>query len=309
MNKNTHSINSENSDLFILILNYLKYIQSNQKTNIMRKHRLLPSISAAIIIVAFLFTTACRKNKAAEDTGYAADHATSEQTFNDVQNISDQAADITAGSTLNFRTTATTIGGCATVTKTPGSIVIDFGATDCVCRDGRTRRGKIIVTYSGGGYKDVGSVHTITFDNFYQNDNKVTGTKTVTNMGYNAAGHLYFNVTVDGSVTRKSGGTVSASWTRVRTWTEGSATADISDDVYEITGSGTITRANGSVINITISKPLIVARNCDWIEAGSVTFALAGGQSRVLNFGDTPNCDDMATVTMANGKVKEITLP
>jgi len=78
--------------------------------------------------------------------------------------------------------------------------------------------------------------------------------------------------------------------------------------VYEITGAGKLTRANGSVINIDISKPLVVALNCRWIEAGSVTFALANGESRILDYGDTPNCDDMATVTLANGKVKDITL-
>src|SRR5436190_6385054 len=137
----------------------------------MRKTR-LHLLSAALIAACMILVVAsCHKKDTTEDTGFAADHAVSEQTFNDVQSVSDQAAAVT-GSSLSFRTAGTTIGGCATVTRTPGVITIDFGATDCLCRAGRTRRGKIIITYSGT-YTDIGYTHTITFDNFYQNDNKV----------------------------------------------------------------------------------------------------------------------------------------
>jgi len=232
-------------------------------------------------------TASCRKNKATEDTGYADDHAASEQVFDDAQNISDQASSITSGSAMDYRTTATTIGGCATVTRTTGMITIDFGTTNCTCKDGRKRRGKIIVTYTGA-YTDPGSVHTITFEDFYQNDNKITGTKTVTNMGTNSSGQPFFNVHISGSVTFATGGTVSTEWTRVRTWTQGYTTTDLSDDVYEITGSGTLTRRTGQVVSITITKALVIALNCRWVEAGSVSFAISTGQTRTLNFGDTP---------------------
>jgi len=275
----------------------------------MRKSYLFQVLSiTAIAGSVFIFMAGCRKNKV-EDTGYANDHATSEQTFNDVQTISDMAAS-TSSSTLGYKTTATTIGGCATVTRTPGKIVIDFGTTDCTCHDGRKRRGQIIITYTGA-YTDVGSVHTITFDNFYQNDNKVTGTKTVTNVGPNSLGQPVFNISITGSVTLQStGGTISTQWNRVRTWTAGYNTPnDMTDDVYQITGSGSITRANGKVITETITAPLIVAYSCHWIEAGSITFSVASGESRILNYGDTPNCDDIATITLGNGTVKTITLP
>jgi hypothetical protein len=263
---------------------------------------------AAYTVSVIIFMAACHKNKV-EDTGYANDHATTEQTFNDVQTISDQAA-ATSSATLGYKTTATTIGGCATVTRTSGKIVVDFGNSDCVCHDGRKRRGQIIVTYTGE-YADVGSVHTITFDNYYQNDNKVTGTKTVTNIGPNSQGQPVFNVSVNGSVTlQSSGGTISTEWTRVRTWTAGYSTpTDMTDDTYQITGSGTLTRANGRVISETITAPLVVAYSCRWIEAGAITFSVATGQSRVLNYGDTPNCDDLATIKLGNGTVRNITLP
>ena len=112
----------------------------------------------AIIAAMVIITSSCRKQKTTEDTGFASEHATSEQTFTDVQNIADQASSVSSGSSLGFKTSGS---GCATVTKTPGMTVIDFGTTDCLCKDGRTRRGKIIVTYTGA-YTDLGSVHTIT---------------------------------------------------------------------------------------------------------------------------------------------------
>lgn len=261
----------------------------------------------ALIATSLIIFSACRKNKVAatEDIGYASDHATTEQTFTDVQTIADQASMVSSGS-LNYRTTGS---GCATVTRGTGTITIDFGSSDCLCHDGRLRRGKILITYTGN-YADAGSVHTITFDNFYQNDNKITGTKTVTNMGSNAQGQPYFDITVSGAVTKAGGGTISANWQRVRTWTAGYNTpADPTDDVYQITGSGTMTRANGMLVNINITSPLTVACNCHWIEAGSVTYSLPGGLSRVLNYGDSSSCDDQATLTLANGTIRNITLP
>jgi hypothetical protein len=260
------------------------------------------AIVACIVIIG---SEACRKSKnTAEDIGYASDHATSEQTFNDVQTIADQASTVTAG-TLGFKTT---IGGCATVTHSGNVTTIDFGPVNCVCHDGRSRRGKIIATCIGN-FLDSGSVRTITFDNFFQNNNKITGTKTVTNAGRNADGRVVFNIHIAGAVTLQGGGTISSQWDRTRTWTKGYDTpADMTDDEFEITGSGTMTRANGTLVSIKITSPLICATSCHWIQAGSVTYSLSSGASRVLNFGDVSNCDDQATLTLANGMVKAITL-
>ena len=277
----------------------------------MRKYTFVLSVCLAIAATAIIFS-ACRKKAAAttEDTGYAADHATAEQTFTDVQTISDQASSTTGS--LNFRTTATTSGGCATVTHSNDSVIIDFGPTNCPCHDGRNRRGRIIATFTGGHYADSGSQHTITFDNFYQNDNKITGTKTITNMGRNALGQPYFSVMVVGAITRNGGGTISVNWTRTRTWVAGYNTlSDWSDDVYHISGTGTITRADGSDVNVAIdpATPLVVALNCHWIEAGSVVYTMPGRRIRTLNYGDTPACDDNAQVVLPNGKLYNITLP
>ncbi len=247
---------------------------------------------------------------ATEDTGYASDHATAEKSYNDAESISDQASTVSSGSTIAYKTTALT-SACATVTRTTGSIIIDFGTTNCLCNDGRYRRGQILVNYTGN-YSDSGSVRTITFNNYYQNDNKIDGTKTVTNMGHNTLGQPYYNVTVAGVVTLASGGIVTTSWTRIRTWTDGYATpTDFSDDKYSITGAGSITRANGTVVAVSIdpSTPLVMAAGCRWIESGTMVFTLPTGLTRTINYGSTASCDNQAVLTTPAGVTYNITLP
>jgi hypothetical protein len=271
---------------------------------------LLLSCAAGIALLVFIVSCHKSSTPAPEDISYATDNVTTEQTFNDVENISDEAASVPSGSTFAYGSAAVAGNQCATATQSGDSITVDFGAKDCMCSDGRNRRGKIIVTYTGAHYTDVGSVHTITFDNYFQNDNKVTGTKTVTNMGLNALGQPYFDVSVNGSVTLNGGGTISTSWTRVRIWTAGYNTPGYqADDIFQVIGSGKMTCINGAVTNINITDTLVLANSCRWVEAGSVTFTLANGANRILNYGNTPVCDDQATLTLGNGTVKNITLP
>jgi len=278
----------------------------------MRNSKFLTRLGISVVI-ASLFFASCHKNTTpvAEDTGYATDQATTEKTFNDVESIADQGSMLSAGGNLNYRTTATTSGGCAMVTRAPGTITINFGATDCTCKDGRNRRGEIIVSYTGN-YSDSGSVHTITFNNFFQNDNKVTGSKTVTNMGHNSLGQPFYDVAINGALTLSGGGTISAVWQRIRTWTAGYATpTDFTDDVYSVSGSGTMIRANGDtvLVNISTAAPLVMAYGCKWIEAGTITYTLPGGLNRSLDYGNTAICDNQAVLTLPSGVSYNITLP
>lgn len=280
----------------------------------MRKSKLVLLLSTASITLSVIFMAACHKSSnATTDTGFSTDQSTADKSFEDAQTASDQAAGTPTGS-MNFRTTATTAGPCAQVSHYVDSIAsdtyyrdsviaINFGTTDCTCLDGSVRRGEIIVYYTGP-YRDSGTKIYITFNNFYQNDNKVTGLKTVQNMGTNSSGQTYFNVTVNGSVTLATGGTITASWNRVRTWvTQGTP------NVYQITGTGTITRANGTVVTAIIptTTPLVFYSNCRWIEAGTINYTLPSGLTASMNYGNTANCDDQAILTY-NGRTYNITL-
>lgn len=275
------------------------------------------SVAAFAVFATALAFTACKRDKdnnnavdVDEDTYYADDQARMDQTFDDVQTLADQAYEF--GSVqMKGGIAPTILSSCATVTRdttsTPRKITIDFGTTNCLCNDGRYRKGKIIITYSGK-YRDSGSVHTIGFDGFYVNNNQVLGTKTVTNMGKNGSGQSYFSINVNGMmILSTTGDTISHVASRTRTWVAGENTSALSDDVYNITGSGTNTRAGGKVINYTITSPLVLALNCKWIEQGTIDITPAGAsKARTLDYGNG-TCDDQATISV-NGKTRTITL-
>ncbi len=288
----------------------------------MAQKKLFRGISiAAVTLGLFVLAFGCKKKNetTTEDTSYATDHIQAEKTFNDVEAISDQANNnVTAGTGMGYRGTSETIGACASVSHTGDSIIVDFGSTNCSCLDGRTRRGRIIVTYTGGSYATVGSSHTISFDNYYVDDNHVEGHKTVTNVG-DSAGHLTFHVTIDGTITRTTGTVVHAVWNRERWWYQGDTTRTGTDDAYMVSGTGTVTRtpSGGSATTCTVTipttAPLVMAYGCRYVEAGTINYVLSTGATRSINFGTTPVCNNTATVTWttASGATgsRDITLP
>ncbi len=263
--------------------------------------------NGAVIIAATLLTlAACKRKDTTDNTapalttaddkgGYASDNAQLERTSNDVISLADVAG--TTGS-VNMRTTSS----CATVhldtTVTPHILTINFGTSDCLCSDLRKRRGEIIVTFSGH-YKDSGSTHNITYDNYFIDDVQVTGHKSVTNEGTNSSGQVWYSVNLSDSLILGADSIISWTATRTRTWLDGYSTPDRSDDVYAIAGTTTLTRANGHSFTMNITTPLQVAQACTWMEAGVVHISsstFAGGD-RVLDYG-AGTCDDLATLTI-----------
>lgn len=241
------------------------------------------------------------------DTSIAKDNSMADAYFNDVQNIADQASE---GSLVFY---SPTVGGsgkdveqyakssCATIThdtlSVPHILTIDFGSSNCLCNDGKNRRGKILVSYEGH-YRDSASVHTITFDNYFVNDNQILGTKTVTNNGHNSNGNLTFTIHVDGQIIKaNNGGTITWVSDRVREWTAGESTFSWVDDVYSITGSGSGTSANGTNYTMLITTPLVRALSCHWFESGVLEITPAGLATRTINYGNS-GCDANATVTI-----------
>ena len=266
-----------------------------------------------VAIVGLLFT-ACKKNNDTtdNDTSAAGDNALAEGTYNDVHNIADQAS---SGSLSSYDVTYNSnekglLSACATVTRdtvsVPHTITINFGTTNCMCSDGRNRRGIINVSYSGH-YRDSASTHTITFSNYFVNDNQVMGTKTVTNIGRNAAGHSVFNISVNGTIIKASnGGTITWTSTRQREWIAGENTPIWSDDVYLITGTASGTNAHGNTFTAQITSALRKEISCRHFVSGTFTLTPSGKATRTIDFGNGA-CDDIAPVTI-NGNVYTITL-
>ena len=291
---------------------------------------------ALLMAASFLFTS-CQKDSLESDYAFSVDNALTENTLEEISTLVDEAG---ANGLANFKTGGTTGGNCATLTNNtdsdPHVLTIDFGSENCEGKDGKTRRGKIIVSYSGE-YKSPGYTHTLTFEDFFVNDNQVLGTKIVTNRGGNESGHLFFDVVIDLEVIKADGETgMTHQGVRQREWIEGYDTEDRTDDVYLITGSGSGTLLGGKKGKgffgkgrphrhpmgggnnegncqgersgtMEIIHALRKQGDCRYIVSGSIKVSPdRGDRDRILDFGDG-SCDDKATVTMGD-KTKEITL-
>jgi hypothetical protein len=264
----------------------------------------------ACCLITFSFT-ACKKDSKEEDndTTAAQDNSLAESNYNDVNTMVDASA--SAGASFTFRTATNNnvareeniLGGCTNVTvdttSTTRKITIDFGTANCMCVDGRNRRGKIFATWTGK-YRDAGTVVNISFDNYFVNDNQIKGTHKTTNMGLNSAGNLVYKIEVDGSIVKaNNGGTITWASTRQREWVAGANTPlNILDDTYSITGSASGTNASGVGYTIAITQALVRKMNCSWFESGKVDVTPAGKLTRSVDYGSS-GCDNKATVTIA----------
>lgn len=270
-------------------------------------------MTCAGLIVTFVFLTGCSKdNKTtnqSEELTTVQDNATAEKIFSDVSDIADQAYN-SIQYTKSADDGGDIIGNCATFSVDtvgfPHTITIDFGDTNCLCPDGRYRRGKILVSFTGP-YRQVGTVITHTFDNYFVNDNQVMGTKVVTNAGKNENNHTCFTISVDGIIIKANGGG-QITWisNREREWILGEDTFTRFDDVYLITGEGQGTTASGNNYSVLITNPLRKEISCRYFVSGTFEFTPGDRPKRIFDYGDG-ECDNIATVTV-NGNTRTIYL-
>lgn len=271
-------------------------------------------LSLAALCAAFVLTlsfVACKKDSNSQkedntsDIEIAENNVLAEGTYNDMTIMTDQAINTGAVALRvdGANGTEGTLGGpCATVAidtvANPHTITIDFGTANCLCADGRNRRGKIIASYTGR-YRDSNAVITFTVNNYFVNDNQIKGTKTITNKGHNAAGHLVYKVEVNGQIVKaNNAGTVNWVSTQEREWTAGEYTLTPLDDIYSITGTASGTTAAGGAYTIAITKPLVRQLVCRWFESGVISLTPQGKPARTLDYGSS-GCDANATVTIA----------
>ncbi len=233
-----------------------------------------------------------------------------ESNYDDMQCISDQAF---AGSISSFKNgdISDITSGCATITRddVAKTILIDFGTTNCTGNDGRDRRGKILVTYTGA-YREVGTVITISPDNYFVNDNQIAGTKVIKNLGdTDGDTFIEYQVTTNGTVTLADNkGTITFTADKYREWVAGEATEERSDDEYNVwgTGAGTHTDGKGYTAVVDEANPLHRIMGCRHWVSGILNLTPTGKPTRSIDFGNG-TCDDKAVVTV-NGRSINITL-
>ncbi len=193
----------------------------------------------------------------------------------------------------------------------PVKITIDYGPENHKILVRRTReawvRGKIIIVKTGP-HRVPGTTRTVTFEDYYFNDNKVEGSKEYENLGKNDDGNLVFAWTVEIKVTTPEDKWVNKIENKKREKIAGADTKNIWDDEFLVTGSSSGGNSSGYTYNRTISddNPVWRKRVCRFPVKGTVSI-VNSKRSFTLDYGDG-ECDAIATVTDSDGNVKEITL-
>jgi hypothetical protein len=193
----------------------------------------------------------------------------------------------------------------------PVRITIDYGPENHKILVRRTKeawvRGKIIIEKTGPHYVP-NTQRTVTFEDYYFNDNHVEGDKLYENLGKNDAGNFVFAWTVEIKVTTPDGKWVSKIENKQREKIAGADTKKIWDDEFLVTGSSSGSRSNGFSYNRTIldENPLLRKRVCRFPVKGTVSI-VNSKRTYTLDYGDG-ECDALATITDSEGNTKEIVL-
>jgi hypothetical protein len=264
-----------------------------------------------LIVISAILLWSCGKKKY-DNSSAPKLNALAETYFSEFSNMTDQAitgqmvfykvgqvivADVTEGKPLLSEKTDCNVVITLDTTGVNKTITIDWGSSNCTCNDGKTRRGKLVTTFTGS-YFAQGTVITHTPINYYVNDNKVEGTKVVTNMGLNTSGQPYYTIEVNGTVTMSTGEIVNYTSSRVRTFTSGYTTPSIFiDDEYSITLNSNASVTGGDSYEAHTTSPIEIKIGCGYIKKGVLSITPSGKPERIIDYGDGA-CDATFTITI-----------
>ncbi|MEM6630382.1 MAG: hypothetical protein AAF694_11960 [Bacteroidota bacterium] len=191
---------------------------------------------------------------------------------------------------------------CATIDRDTINqvITVDFG-DGCEGRDGRIRKGKIVITYNDKVRLHIpGATRTTEFVDFSVDDVTVEGTRTLTNLMDAPEDFISFQSSLTGGkITWPDGSTATREFTRTRTWLRGS---NPRQDEFQKTGSASGTTREGVSYSIEITSPLTYKRNCRTSRvfiavAGSKTLTRSGSEEVLVEYG-SGECDSIITLTV-----------
>jgi hypothetical protein len=266
----------------------------------MHKKKLIVGIALLALSSSLLFTSCVRERDT--DISLAKDEVIGDFVYSDAFHIASDASTKSTGENLaNYKTS----GYCAVLThdtlSSPRTMVIDFGSINCMSNDSRTRRGKILVSYTTR-FADSGNVISISYDNYFVDDYRIMGDQTFINKGKNVAGHSYFSQEVTGKILHADTtikDTLYWNATREMTWVSGEDTPMWFDDMYETVGTGNGRGVKGEFYASNITSPLLREVMCRFIKAGKIEMQPQGKALRIIDYGNG-NCDQDASVELNN---------
>jgi hypothetical protein len=181
----------------------------------------------------------------------------------------------------------------------PRSWTLDFGTENCESFNGYMRRGKINVSLSDW-WRHEGSLREVTFEDFYFDDNKLEGVKTILNTGLNDAGNMSFTKKLSGGKISYADGT-SMSWDSEKhsELIEGGNTFIFADDVWSVTGSGSGVNIDSKNYTMSITTPLIYKNGCFYPVSGVISIETDGEETKTIDYGNG-ECDNLISVTIGD---------
>lgn len=269
------------------------------------------SVALTLVAGMVLLLTGCRENPngtALESIVSATDNAAVESEFSNIfEFVDDEGSSNKAlGKTVRSEELRPdcAVVSVDTVTRT---MTMDFGDENCLCKDGLYRRGRIIAQFTGK-YHEAGSSVSVSLENYFVQDQRVEGSKTLTRTSDSS-----WTVQVTGAeLTTKEGVTLAWSSERMVTRVSGQGTPSPWDDVYSYTGSAVGVNRNGVEYTATIDEPLVrkIQIGCmrNFVD-GVLSVTDGNGRTMTLDYdpvGGAP-CDKTAEVTI-NGETRTITL-
>lgn len=272
------------------------------------------ALGLSVLLSAAVWTAACTKTAeapaapnvavSAEDQSLAEDESAALADLVEAAVPAD--ATLTGSAAAEPADLARVAGTCFTRTynATTRTLTLDFGTTNCLIPSGVARRGKIVAIFSGP-YRQAGALTTITLVDYYRNDNRHTGTRTLTNLGGGA-----WKLEVQNASVTTAAGTHTWASQRQYTRTAGAATRTILDDEYSVTGEASGTNRRGIRYTATIQQPLrkkLQAGCARSFVAGTVQILTSKEKELLLNYDPTGTqaCDNLASITV-NGNTRTI---
>jgi hypothetical protein len=290
--KDTIFVTFKNNFMFALV-NFQNYLN-------MRKLKFLVGLVCLSIIAI-----SCSK----EET----ENESSEEVQARISSRVDEAADdITRIVLYQFDIQSTHSGSSAFVPYTPPGVtvtetntaaswnkVISFRTTGVTIPSGNVLKGVVVLSGAIVGGTPSNTINC-TFNNFYHNNYKITGTYTIviTNVSTPLLSTVHPVATATTNLTITKGSSVyQRNGTRICEQTAGASTQNNwLDNIYKIRGNWTTTIA-GVVRTSNVTTPLVASGICGYINTGIVTTTSTSGTT-ILNFG-SGTCDNLATLTIS----------
>jgi len=258
------------------------------------------SLFFVLLLLLLIIINSCKKDATAtspDNTTPALDCVNAENFFVDAKNIVDEAGFKNGAFNGILNDTSITVQYDTLNHANPDTILINFGANDILCTDGRARKGKITTIFNGH-YADTAKTHTITFTNYYVDNNALTGTILDSYKGLNSSGHQHFTDTITGKMIYVSNKIVTFIATNKFQFITGDSTTIWSNHKMTITGNTSGYASDGTGYSTYVSTPLLrnFANGCrKYLSQGVIQVAETNLPYSAANLGNG-NCNGIIIV-------------